>query len=91
MVRINRAPDGTTNGEGGKIDGPEWVRPPEVLTMVSNVETWFEHMELYFRDIRIAPKRGVGLVQYYIDAEMRSRMRAMDVQEKDDYDGLKSA
>ncbi|KRZ83736.1 hypothetical protein T08_11406 [Trichinella sp. T8] len=50
MVRNNRAPDGATNGERSKIDGPEWVRPPEVLTMVSNVETWFEHMELYFRD-----------------------------------------
>ncbi|KRY06479.1 hypothetical protein T12_6444 [Trichinella patagoniensis] len=48
MVRMNRAPDGATNGERGRIDGLEWVRPPEVLTMVSNVETWFEHMELYF-------------------------------------------
>ncbi|KRY03696.1 hypothetical protein T12_9484 [Trichinella patagoniensis] len=39
MVRINRAPDGATNCERGKIDGPEWVSPPEVLTMVSNVKT----------------------------------------------------
>ncbi|KRX11313.1 hypothetical protein T07_10741, partial [Trichinella nelsoni] len=29
------------------IDGPEWVRPPEVLTKSSNVETWLEHVELY--------------------------------------------
>ncbi|KRX51536.1 hypothetical protein T06_2768 [Trichinella sp. T6] len=91
MVRINRAPDGATNGERGRIDGPEWVRPPEVLTMVSNVETWFEHMELYFRAGRIAPERRAALVQYHTDAEVRSIMRAMDVQETDDYDGLKSA
>ncbi|KRX31895.1 hypothetical protein T09_5660, partial [Trichinella sp. T9] len=90
-VRINRAPDGATNGERGRIDGPEWVRPPEVLTMVSNVETWFEHMELYFRAGRIAPERRAALVQYHTDAEVRSIMRAMDVQETDDYDGLKSA
>ncbi|KRY53452.1 hypothetical protein T03_8216 [Trichinella britovi] len=61
MVRINRTPDGATNGERGRIDGPEWVRPPEVLTMVSNVETWFEHMELYFRAGRIAPERRAAL------------------------------
>ncbi|KRX32554.1 hypothetical protein T05_15624, partial [Trichinella murrelli] len=36
---LNVSPDGATNGERGRIDGPEWVRPPEVLTMVSNVET----------------------------------------------------
>ncbi|KRZ50518.1 Retrovirus-related Pol polyprotein from transposon 17.6, partial [Trichinella nativa] len=88
---MNRAPDGATNGERGRIDGPEWVRPPEVLTMVSNVETWFEHMELYFRAGRIAPERRAALVQYHTDAEVRSIMRAMDVQETDDYDGLKSA
>ncbi|KRX48538.1 Transposon Ty3-I Gag-Pol polyprotein [Trichinella murrelli] len=91
MVRINRAPDGATNGERGRIDGPEWVRPPEVLTMVSNVEIWFEHMELYFLAGRIAPERRAALVQYHTDAEVRSIMRAMDVQETDDYDGLKSA
>ncbi|KRZ48049.1 Transposon Ty3-G Gag-Pol polyprotein [Trichinella nativa] len=59
--------------------------------MVSNVETWFEHMELYFRAGRIAPERRAALVQYHTDAEVRSIMRAMDVQETDDYDGLKSA
>ncbi|KRX69590.1 hypothetical protein T06_4075 [Trichinella sp. T6] len=74
-----------------RIAGPEWVRPPEVLTMVSNVEIWFEHMELYFRAGRIAPERRAALVQYHTDAEVRSIMRAMDVQETDDYDGLKSA
>ncbi|KRZ48624.1 hypothetical protein T02_7374, partial [Trichinella nativa] len=79
---MNRAPDGATNGERGRIDGPEWVRPPE---------TWFEHMELYFRAGRIAPERRAALVQYHTDAEVRSIMRAMDVQETDDYDGLKSA
>ncbi|KRZ65375.1 Retrovirus-related Pol polyprotein from transposon, partial [Trichinella papuae] len=91
MVRINRAPEGATSGERDRIDGPEWVRPPEVLTMVSNVETWFEHMELYFRAARIAPERRAALVQYHTDAEVRGIMRAMDVQETDDYDGLKSA
>ncbi|KRY05747.1 hypothetical protein T03_5253, partial [Trichinella britovi] len=59
--------------------------------MVSNVETWFEHMELYFRAGCIAPERRAALVQYHTDAEVRSIMRAMDVQETDDYDGLKSA
>ncbi|KRY42282.1 Retrovirus-related Pol polyprotein from transposon 17.6 [Trichinella spiralis] len=88
---MNRAPDGATHGERDRIDGPEWVKPPEVLTMVSNVETWFEHMELYFRAGRIAPERRAALVQYHSDAEVRGIMRAMDVQETDDYDGLKSA
>ncbi|KRY05672.1 hypothetical protein T12_7894, partial [Trichinella patagoniensis] len=74
MVRINRAPDGATNGERGRIDGPEWVRTPEILTMVSNVETWFEHMELHFRAGRIAPERRAALVQYHTDAEVRSIM-----------------
>ncbi|KRX38133.1 hypothetical protein T05_9386 [Trichinella murrelli] len=50
--------------ERGSIDGPEWVRPLEVLTKSSN---------------------------YHTDAEVRSIMRAMDVQETDDYDALKSA
>ncbi|KRX64133.1 Retrovirus-related Pol polyprotein from transposon 17.6 [Trichinella sp. T6] len=63
MVRINRAADGATNGERGRIDGPEYVRPPEVLTMVLKGETWFEHMELYFRAGRIAPERRAALVQ----------------------------
>ncbi|KRZ05965.1 Transposon Ty3-I Gag-Pol polyprotein [Trichinella zimbabwensis] len=57
MVRINRAPEGATNGERGRIDSSEWVRPPE----------------------------------YHTDAEVRGIMRVMDVQETDDYDGLKSA
>ncbi|KRX62384.1 hypothetical protein T09_2522 [Trichinella sp. T9] len=50
--------------ERGSIDGPEWVRPLEVLTKSSN---------------------------YHTDAVVRSIMRAMDVQETDDYDALKSA
>ncbi|KRZ83130.1 Retrovirus-related Pol polyprotein from transposon 17.6 [Trichinella sp. T8] len=91
MVRINRAPDGATNGERGRIDGPEWFGTPEVLIMVSNFKTWFEHMELYFRAGRIAPERRAALVQYHTDAEVRSIMRTMDVQETDDYDGLESA
>ncbi|KRZ48930.1 hypothetical protein T02_15513 [Trichinella nativa] len=79
------------NGERGRIDGLEWVRPPEVLTMSSNVETWFEHMEMYFRAAHISPERRAALVQYHTDAEVRGVMRAMHVQETDDYDGLKSA
>ncbi|KRZ70301.1 hypothetical protein T10_7894 [Trichinella papuae] len=91
MVRNHVAPASATNGEHGKIDGPEWIKPPEVLTMVSNVETWFEDMEMYFRAARIAPERRAALVQYHTDADVRDIMRAMDVQETDDYDGLKSA
>ncbi|KRY13299.1 hypothetical protein T12_8043 [Trichinella patagoniensis] len=79
------------NGERGRIDGLEWVRPPEVLTMSSNVEIWFEHMEMYFRAAHIGPERRAALVQYHTDAEVRGVMRAMHVQETDDYDGLKSA
>ncbi|KRX36682.1 hypothetical protein T05_6486 [Trichinella murrelli] len=48
-------------------------------------------MELYFRAGRIAPQKLAALVQYNTDAGVRSIMRAMDVQETDDYDGLKSA
>ncbi|KRY31617.1 hypothetical protein T01_11888 [Trichinella spiralis] len=35
-----------TIGESGRIDGSECVRPQEVLTMLSNVETCFEHMDI---------------------------------------------
>ncbi|KRX62867.1 hypothetical protein T06_12314 [Trichinella sp. T6] len=51
------APTSSTNGEGGRIDGPEWARPPEILTMLLNVETCFEHMEMNFRAARIAAER----------------------------------
>ncbi|KRX55170.1 hypothetical protein T06_4272 [Trichinella sp. T6] len=50
-------PTSSTNGEGGRIDGPEWARPPEILTMLLNVETCFEHMEMNFRAARIAAER----------------------------------
>ncbi|KRZ01580.1 hypothetical protein T11_14756 [Trichinella zimbabwensis] len=91
IANLYPAPASATNGEHGRIDSPEWIKPPEVLTMVFNVETWFEHMKMYFRAARIAPERRAALVQYHTDADVRSIMRAMDVQETDDYDGLKSA
>ncbi|KRY07689.1 hypothetical protein T12_5207 [Trichinella patagoniensis] len=40
---------------------------------------------------RIAQERRAALVQYHTDAEVRSIMRAMDVQETDDFDGLNSS
>ncbi|KRX51248.1 hypothetical protein T06_9380, partial [Trichinella sp. T6] len=33
------SPTSSTNGEGGRIDGPEWARPPEILTMLLNYHT----------------------------------------------------
>ncbi|KRX25676.1 hypothetical protein T07_2978 [Trichinella nelsoni] len=61
------------------IDGPEWVRPPEVLAKSSNVETWFEHVELYFRSARITPERRAAIVQYHAYAEVRGVMKAMQI------------
>ncbi|KRZ17827.1 hypothetical protein T11_17970 [Trichinella zimbabwensis] len=46
---------------------------------------------MYFRAARIAPERQAALVQYHTDAEVQGIMRAMHVQETDDYDILKSA
>ncbi|KRX43429.1 Retrovirus-related Pol polyprotein from transposon opus, partial [Trichinella sp. T9] len=40
-----------------KIDGPEWARPPEILNMLLNMETCFEHMEVNFRAARIDAER----------------------------------
>ncbi|KRY15616.1 hypothetical protein T12_13590 [Trichinella patagoniensis] len=40
---------------------------------------------------RISPERRAALLQYLSDDEVRGVMRAMHVQETDDYDGLKSA
>ncbi|KRZ55909.1 hypothetical protein T02_6754 [Trichinella nativa] len=40
---------------------------------------------------RLAHERRTSLLQYNTDAEVRGVMRAMRIQETDDYDGLKSA
>ncbi|KRY23113.1 Retrovirus-related Pol polyprotein from transposon [Trichinella patagoniensis] len=72
-------------------DGPEWVRPPEVLIMLSKVGTWFKHREMYYRAARIAPEKRAALVHYHTNEEVRGVMKALYVQETDDYDGLKSA
>ncbi|KRX34471.1 Histone H2B 7 [Trichinella murrelli] len=85
------SPTSSTNGERGRIDGPEWARPPEILTMLLNVETCFEHMEMYFRADRIAAERRASLVQYHTDEEVLGVMRAMHVQVSDVCDGLKSS
>ncbi|KRY38657.1 hypothetical protein T01_11748 [Trichinella spiralis] len=65
--------------------------PPEVLAKSSNVETWFEHVELYFRAAGITPERRAAIVQYHADAEVRGVMKAMQIQDTDNYDSLKSA
>ncbi|KRY44862.1 hypothetical protein T03_7061 [Trichinella britovi] len=70
----------STNGERVRIDGPEWARPPEILSMLLNVETCFDHMEMYFRAARIAAERRASLVQYHTDEEVRGVLRAMHVQ-----------
>ncbi|KRX83922.1 hypothetical protein T06_499 [Trichinella sp. T6] len=46
---------------------------------------------MYYRDARIAPERRASLVQYHTNEEIRGVMKALYVQETDDYDGLKSA
>ncbi|KRY74188.1 hypothetical protein T4A_14155 [Trichinella pseudospiralis] len=83
MVRNYVTSASATNGERGRIDGPEWVRPLEVLTMASKAETWFDHMEMYFRATRKDEQPW-----YHTDAEVRRTMRAMDVHETDDYDAV---
>ncbi|KRY49993.1 hypothetical protein T03_11234 [Trichinella britovi] len=84
-------PSSSTNGERGRIDGLEWARPSEILSMLLNVETCFEHMEMYFRAARIAAERRASLVQYHTDEEVRGALRAMHVQVWDVCDGLKSS
>ncbi|KRX33316.1 hypothetical protein T05_10933 [Trichinella murrelli] len=59
--------------------------------MLLNVETCFEHMEMYFRADRIAAERRASLVQYHTDEEVLGVMRAMHVQVSDVCDGLKSS
>ncbi|KRZ81061.1 hypothetical protein T08_3445, partial [Trichinella sp. T8] len=59
--------------------------------MLLNVETCFEHMEMYFRAARIAAERRASLVQYHTDEEVRGALRAMRVQVSDVCDGLKSS
>ncbi|KRY50017.1 hypothetical protein T03_7787 [Trichinella britovi] len=85
------APSSSTNGERGRIDGLEWARPSEILSMLLNVETCFDHMEMYFRAARIAAERRASLVQYHTDEEVRGALRAMHVQVSDVCDGLKSS
>ncbi|KRZ58227.1 Retrovirus-related Pol polyprotein from transposon 17.6 [Trichinella nativa] len=46
---------------------------------------------MYYRDARIAPERRASLVHYHTNEEVRGVMKALYVQETDDYDGLKSA
>ncbi|KRZ01716.1 hypothetical protein T11_15635 [Trichinella zimbabwensis] len=79
------SPDGVTNGERCRIDGPEWVRLPHVLPESSNVEI----------PVRRAPERLAALTRTeteksHADAEVRAVRRAMQVQDTDDYDGLKA-
>ncbi|KRY10955.1 hypothetical protein T12_12042 [Trichinella patagoniensis] len=59
--------------------------------MLSNVETWLEHMKMHFWAARVASERRAAFVQYHTDEEMQSVMWAMQVQVTDDYDGLLSA
>ncbi|KRY13164.1 hypothetical protein T12_16187 [Trichinella patagoniensis] len=65
---MNRAPDGATNGERGRMsENPRWIMPPEALTRSSDVERWFIRMERYFRAADVPDNRRAAMVQYNMD------------------------
>ncbi|KRX74732.1 Retrovirus-related Pol polyprotein from transposon opus [Trichinella sp. T6] len=88
---MNRAPDGATIGERGRIsENPRWIMPPEALTQSSDVERWFIRMERYFRAADVPDNRRAAMVQYHMDEAMGDVLSALEVEETDDYDKLKS-
>ncbi|KRZ82056.1 Retrovirus-related Pol polyprotein from transposon 17.6, partial [Trichinella sp. T8] len=91
MVRMNRASDGATNGERSRMsENPRWIMPPEALTRSSDVERWFIRMERYFRAADVPDNRRAAMVQYHMDEAMGDVLSALEVEETDDYDKLKS-
>ncbi|KRZ16912.1 hypothetical protein T11_4436 [Trichinella zimbabwensis] len=44
MLPSNPGSNSAENGKRGRINGSEWVRSPEILTKLSDVEARFEHM-----------------------------------------------
>ncbi|KRZ82075.1 Transposon Ty3-I Gag-Pol polyprotein, partial [Trichinella sp. T8] len=88
---MNRASDGATNGERGRMsENPRWIMPPEALTLSSDVERWFIRMERYFRAADVPHNRRAAMVQYHMDEAMGDVLSALEVEETDDYDKLKS-
>ncbi|KRY72126.1 hypothetical protein T4A_14031, partial [Trichinella pseudospiralis] len=88
---MNRAPDGATIGERGRMsENPRWIMPPEALTRSSDVERWFIRMERYFRAADVPDNRRAAMVQYHMDEAMGDVLSALEVEETDDYDKLKS-
>ncbi|KRZ51925.1 hypothetical protein T02_932 [Trichinella nativa] len=91
---MNRAPDGATNGERGRMsENPRWIMPPEALTRSSDVERCFhgkKGMERYFRAAVVPDNRRGAMVQYHMDEAIGDVLSAMEVEETVDYDKLKS-
>ncbi|KRX14719.1 hypothetical protein T07_7838, partial [Trichinella nelsoni] len=86
-----RPPDGATIGERGRMsENPRWIMPPEALTRSSDVERWFIRMERYFRAADVPDNRRAAMVQYHMDEAMGDVLSALEVEETDDYDKLKS-
>ncbi|KRY44503.1 hypothetical protein T03_2569 [Trichinella britovi] len=91
MSRMNRAPDGATIGERGRMsENPRRIMPPEALTRSSDVERWFIRMERYFRAADVPDNRRAAMVQYHMDEAIRDVLSALEVEETDDYDKLKT-
>ncbi|KRX33626.1 hypothetical protein T05_12920 [Trichinella murrelli] len=91
MSRMNRALHGATIGERGRMsENPRWIMPPEALTRSFDVERWFIRMERYFRAADVPDNRRAAMVQCHMDEAMGDLLSAMEVEETDDYDKLKS-
>ncbi|KRY30805.1 hypothetical protein T01_7680 [Trichinella spiralis] len=67
-------------GERGSIsENSHWIISMETLTLSSDAERWFSRRE------------RAAMVQYHMDESMEDVLSAMEVEETDDHDMLKSA
>ncbi|KRY03460.1 hypothetical protein T12_5505, partial [Trichinella patagoniensis] len=71
-------------------ENPRWIMPPEALARSSDVERWIIRMERYFRAADVPDNRRAAMVQYHMDEAMGDVLSALEVEETDDYDKLKS-
>ncbi|KRZ78726.1 hypothetical protein T10_202 [Trichinella papuae] len=63
MFPSNPGSNSAENGKRGRINGSEWVRSPEILTKLSDVEARFEHM---CNRRPGAQYHAIGNLKYYI-------------------------
>ncbi|KRZ47559.1 hypothetical protein T02_9352 [Trichinella nativa] len=83
MSRMNRA-DGATIGERGRMsENPHWIMPPEALTQSNGSPSAWKAADV--RD-----NRRAAMVQYHMDEAMGDVVSALEVEEIDDYEKLKS-